>query len=51
MSLYEIINKRKKAGTSRPKKKSTVDPKVYKQMKEKKGGFAPKPKPKKGAKK
>jgi hypothetical protein len=42
MSLYENINKRKKAGTSRSKKKSTIDPKTYKKMKEKKGGFKPK---------
>ena len=33
MSLYEHINKRKKAGTSRSKKKSTVSPKAYKNMK------------------
>jgi hypothetical protein len=38
-SLYGNINKRKKTGTSRPKSKSTIDPKVYKKMKEKKGGF------------
>lgn len=38
-SLYGNINKRKKANTSRPKSKSTIDPKVYKKMKEKKGGF------------
>lgn len=42
MSLYENMNKRKKAGTSRSKKKSTIDPKTYKKMKEKKGGFKPK---------
>ena len=36
MSLYRNINKRKKAGTSRSKKKSTVSPKAYKAMK---GGF------------
>lgn len=42
MSLYNNINKRKKAGTSRSKKNSTVDPKTYKKMKEKKGGFKPK---------
>ena len=34
-SLYGNINKRKKAGTSRPKSKSTIDPKIYKKMKEK----------------
>jgi hypothetical protein len=32
MSLYENINKRKAAGTSRPKSKSTIDPKQYKEM-------------------
>ena len=30
MSLYENINKRKKAGTSRPKSKSTISAKAYK---------------------
>lgn len=40
MSLYENMNKRKKAGTSRSKKKSTVDPKTYAKMAAKKGGFA-----------
>jgi hypothetical protein len=39
MSLYENINRRKKAGTSRSKKKSTISKKTYKQMKEKKGPF------------
>ena len=33
MSLYENINKRKKAGTSRSKKNSTVSPKAYANMK------------------
>tara|TARA_B100001063_G_scaffold223058_1_gene229959 strand:+ start:54 stop:170 length:117 start_codon:yes stop_codon:yes gene_type:complete len=33
MSLVRNINKRKKAGTSRSKKKSTVSPKAYKAMK------------------
>jgi len=32
-SLVENINKRKKAGTSRTKKKSTVTPAEYKKMK------------------
>ena len=32
MSLYANINKRKKAGTSRSKKKSTISPKAYRQM-------------------
>lgn len=44
MSLYSNINKRKKAGTSRSKKKSTIDPKTYKKMKEKTGPFKPKKK-------
>tara|TARA_R100001377_G_scaffold76427_1_gene53324 strand:+ start:503 stop:643 length:141 start_codon:yes stop_codon:yes gene_type:complete len=43
MSLYENMNKRKKDGTSRPKKKSTISPKAYANMK---AGF-----PKKIAKK
>jgi hypothetical protein len=42
MSLYENINKRRKAGTSRPKSKSTIEPKTYAKMKSKRGGFAPK---------
>lgn len=42
MSLYRNINKRKKAGTSRSKKNSTIDPKTYKKMKNKTGGFKPK---------
>ena len=37
--LYDNINARKKANTSRPKSKSTISPKIYKQMKAKKGGF------------
>jgi hypothetical protein len=41
MSLYENMNARKKAGTSRSKKKSTIDPKTYEKMSKKKGGFAP----------
>ena len=45
--LYANINKRKKAGKSRSKKNSTIDPKVYKKMKAKKGGFKPKKKGKK----
>jgi hypothetical protein len=44
--LYANINKRKKAGTSRSKKKSTIDPKTYDKMKKKKGGFKPKRKKK-----
>ncbi len=31
--LFANINKRKRAGTSRPKSKSTIDPKTYKAMK------------------
>jgi hypothetical protein len=33
MSLVENINKRKKAGTSRSKKKSTISPAAYRAMK------------------
>ena len=33
MSLYENINKRRKAGTSRSKSKSTISPSAYKNMK------------------
>jgi hypothetical protein len=43
MSLYDNINKRKKAGTSRSKKKSTISSKAYANMK---AGF-PKKKKKK----
>ena len=32
MSLYENINKRKRAGTSRPKSKSTISDKAYANM-------------------
>jgi len=35
MSLVRNINKRRKAGTSRSKKNSTVSPKAYKAMKNK----------------
>lgn len=42
MSLYKNMNKRKKAGTSRTKKKSTISAKTYAKMKAKKGGFKPK---------
>jgi hypothetical protein len=31
--LYHNINKRKEAGTSRPKSKTTIDEKTYQQMK------------------
>lgn len=44
MSLYKNINARKKAGTSRPKSKSTISKKAYSAMKNKTGGFAPKKK-------
>lgn len=44
MSLYANINKRKKAGTSRSKKDSTISPEAYADMK---AGF---PKGKKGMK-
>tara|TARA_R100000808_G_C2012239_1_gene64268 strand:- start:331 stop:495 length:165 start_codon:yes stop_codon:yes gene_type:complete len=44
MSLYRNINKRKKAGTSRPKSKSTISDKAYKNMK---AGFPKKKKAKK----
>lgn len=47
MSLYDNINNRRKAGTSRPKSKSTIDPKQYAEMKK---GF-PKSKAKKAKKK
>jgi len=42
--LYANINARKKAGKSRPKSKSTIDPKTYKAMKSKTGKFKPKKK-------
>jgi hypothetical protein len=32
MSLYENINRRKKSGTSRSKKNSTITKKAYKRM-------------------
>jgi hypothetical protein len=44
MSLYENINKRKKAGISRPKSKSTISDKQYSLMRRKAGGFKPKEK-------
>jgi hypothetical protein len=43
MSLYENMNARKKAGTSRSKKKSTITKKVYASMK---AGFTKKKKKK-----
>ena len=45
MSLYKNINKRKKSGTSRSKKKSTISKEAYSNMK---AGF---PKKKKSGKK
>jgi hypothetical protein len=44
MSLYENINKRRAAGTSRPKSKSTISDKMYQKMRQQKGGFKPKKK-------
>jgi hypothetical protein len=44
MSLYANINKRRKAGTSRSKKKSTISPASYRNMQ---GGFKKSPKKKK----
>jgi len=38
--LYANINARRKAGTSRPKSKSTISPRTWRLMKAKKGGFA-----------
>jgi hypothetical protein len=38
--LYANINRRKKLGISRSKKKTTIDPKTYNAMKNKIGGFA-----------
>ncbi len=43
MSLYKNINAKKKAGSSKSKKDSTISPKAYANMK---AGF-PKKKPKK----
>lgn len=48
MSLYANINKRKKKGTSRSKKKSTISGKAYAFMK---AGFKKKRKKKRGSKK
>lgn len=42
--LYANINRRKKAGTSRPKSKSTITPKAYANMK---AGFPKRPQKKK----
>lgn len=46
MSLYENIRKRQRAGISRSKKKSTIDPKIYSMMTKRQGGFADKKKEK-----
>lgn len=40
--LYDNINRRKRAGTSRSKKNSTISAKSYSDMKNKRGGFAKK---------
>jgi len=37
--LYDNINARKKAGTSRPKSQSTIDEQTYQKMKAKQDGF------------
>tara|TARA_R110002020_G_scaffold20502_3_gene70153 strand:- start:1355 stop:1519 length:165 start_codon:yes stop_codon:yes gene_type:complete len=37
--LYANMNAKKKAGTSNPKSKSTVDEKTYQQMSKKEGSF------------
>jgi hypothetical protein len=44
--LYDNMNRRKKLGIARSAKKSTIDPKVYSQMKAKEGGFKEKKKEK-----
>ena len=43
--LYANINARKKKKISRSKKRSTISPANYAKMRNKTGGFAPKPKP------
>ena len=42
--LYDAINRRKRLGISRPKSKSTIDPKTYKKMKTNWGKKRPKKK-------
>ena len=42
--LYANMNRRKKLGIARSKKKSTIDPKIYAKMQAKKGGFKEKKK-------
>jgi hypothetical protein len=42
--LYANINARRKAGTSRPKSKSTISPRIWRMMKAKRGGFSEKSK-------
>ena len=42
--LKANINKRRAAGTSRPKSRSTISDKIYAQMKAGKGPFKPKDK-------
>ncbi len=39
MNLYDNIRKRQKKGISRSKKRSTIIPRIYEQMKKKKGPF------------
>ena len=39
--LYDNINARKKAGTSRPKSQTTIDEKTYQKMKAKQGRHFP----------
>jgi hypothetical protein len=38
--LYANMNARKKSGTSRSKKDSTIKPKIWRMMKAQKGGFS-----------
>lgn len=40
--LYANINRRKRMGISRSKKKSTIAPRVWRMMKAKRGGFSEK---------
>lgn len=42
MSLYKNIQNRAKKGISRPKAKTTINPKTYNAMKNKTGKFKPK---------
>ncbi|NBW23227.1 MAG: hypothetical protein EBR82_86310 [Caulobacteraceae bacterium] len=38
--LYANMNRRKRLGISRPKSKSTISPRTWRLMKDKKGGFS-----------